>query len=139
MPAMLEVSQCLVRDSTLALPDNHLAWVTALETSYGEEPHVVKRGCVLERDMKFGSKYLRDPSLRRRAWERNFFSQKSRTADLTSLLKVCLVGGLLRKVIGWGSRYFREIFWISRNQEWEEGFAEASMFLAWEAMTLSPP
>ena len=40
MPALLEVSQCLVRDSTLALPDNHLAWVTALETSYGEEPEV---------------------------------------------------------------------------------------------------
>ena len=67
MPALLDMSQCLVRDSTRALPDNHLDWMTALETSYGEEPHVVNKGCVPERDMKFGSKYFKDASLRRKA------------------------------------------------------------------------
>ena len=31
---------------------------------------------------------------------------------LVSFLKVCFVGGLLRKVIRWGRRYFKEIFCI---------------------------
>jgi hypothetical protein len=96
-------------------PERYLAWMTAFETSYGEESQVVKRGWVLERDMKFGSNYFRDPSFKMKAWERKCFSQKSRTADLTSLLKVCLVGWESRKVIRWGSRYLREIFLISRN------------------------
>ena len=44
MPSLLDMSQCLVRDSTLARPDKYLAWMTAFLTSYGEESHVVKRG-----------------------------------------------------------------------------------------------
>ena len=100
IPSLLLMSQCLVRDSTLALPERNLAWVTALETSYGDVPQVVKRGWVVERDMKLGWKYFKDRSVKRSASARSFFSQKSMTADLTSLLKVCLGGGLLRNVIG---------------------------------------
>ena len=48
------------------------------------------------------------------------------------------VGGLSRKVIGWGKRYFREIFWSSRSQDLEDGLAEASIFLAWLEIMLSP-
>ena len=48
------------------------------------------------------------------------------------------MGGLSRKVIGWGSKYFREIFWSSRSQDLEDGLAEASMFLACLAMMFSP-
>ena len=44
MPPLLDKSQCLVRDSTLARPNKYLAWITAFLTSYGEESHVVKRG-----------------------------------------------------------------------------------------------
>ena len=72
---LLVMSQCLVRDSTRAQPDKNLAWITAFETSYGEVPQVVKRGWVLERDMKVGSKYLRDASLRKLASALSFFSQ----------------------------------------------------------------
>ena len=110
MPSMLDKSQYLVRDSTLALPDKYLAWMTAFLTSYGEEPHVVKRGCVLERDMKLGSKYLREPSFKNAASVRYFLSQKSRTADFTSFLNGSFFGGEFRNVIGWGRRYFNEIF-----------------------------
>ena len=39
MRALLDMSQCLVRDSTYAL-----AWYTAFDTWYGEEPHVEKIG-----------------------------------------------------------------------------------------------
>ena len=60
-------------------------------------------------------------------------------ADLTSFLKIDLEGGLLRNVMGWGRRYLREILWSSRNQDFEEGLAEAKTFLAWFARILFPP
>ena len=75
MPSLLVLSQCLVRDSTLARPDNHLAWMTAFDTSYGEVPQVEKMGWVVERDMKVGSKYFKDASLRKLASALSFFSQ----------------------------------------------------------------
>ena len=71
----LFLSQCLVRDSTLARPDKALACITAFDNSYGEDPQVRKMGWVRERDIKFGLKYLRDLSLRKNAWPRSFFSQ----------------------------------------------------------------
>ena len=51
IPSLLLLSQCLVRDSTRARPDSHLAWTTALETSYGAVPQEVKRGWVVDKDM----------------------------------------------------------------------------------------
>ena len=75
MPSLLLISQCLVRDSTLARPERNLAWMTAFETSYGDVPHVVKRGWVVDRDMKLGSKYFKDDSFRKLASARSFFSQ----------------------------------------------------------------
>ena len=99
-PSLLDMSQYLVRDYTLALPERNLAWTTAFDNSLREEPHVEKFGWLVVRDMKSGLKYLRD-----RAWPRCFFSQKSKTADLTISLKEVLEGGFWRKVIGWGRRY----------------------------------
>ena len=50
-PSLLELSQCLVRASTLALPDKYRACTTALETWYGELPQEEYKGWEMERDM----------------------------------------------------------------------------------------
>ena len=129
-PSLLDMSQCLVRDSTLARPDKNLAWTTAFDTSYGAVPQVTNMGWVVVRDIKAGLKYLREDLFRKEASARSFLSQKSRTAVFTIFLKDCLEGGLSRKVIGWGRRYFRESFLISRNHDFEDGLAETKEFLA---------
>ena len=89
-----------------------------------------KIGCVEDKDMNSGMKYLRDLSRRNIASPRSLCSQKSITEDFTRFLKVNLEGGLLRNVIGWGRRYLRDILCNSRNQDFEEGLAEAKTFLA---------
>ena len=61
------------RDATLALPERNLVKVTALETSLGDVPQVVKRGWVVERDMKLGWKYFKLSNAREA--RRNVFIQ----------------------------------------------------------------
>ena len=75
IPSLLRMSLYLVRDLTLALPDKYCACTTALKISYGFDPHVVKIGWVLERLMKHGLKYFREPSLIKRVWPHSFCSQ----------------------------------------------------------------
>ena len=50
-PSLFEGSQCLVRVSTLALPERYLACKAAFDTSYDEPAQVEKIGWGLERDM----------------------------------------------------------------------------------------
>ena len=73
LPSLLCMSECLVRDSTLALPERNLVKVTALETSLGDVPQVVKRGWVVERNMKLGWKYFKLSNAREA--RRNVFIQ----------------------------------------------------------------
>ena len=116
------LSQCLVKDSTLARPERNLACTVALTTWKGEPPHVVKIGWVVDKDIKAGLKNSREDNID--ACVRSLSCQWSRTAAFTSLLKENLDGGFSRKVIGCGKLYSRNIPCTCRNQDLEEALAE---------------
>ena len=129
IPALLFV-QCRESLSVTYLPDNILAWITALWISYGFVPHVNQIGWGAVKDINSGLKYLREFSLKLVASVRKWVSQWSTTLDFTSFLYASLVGGSWSSEMGDARLYMRQRSLICRNQDPEDGFAKINWYTA---------
>ena len=114
------------RESVRYRPDKNFACMIALLTSNELFAHVVHSGWVLERDINWGWKYLRE--VNGKAVFRSFCSQKSHTLDFINFLNACFDMGFSRRVSGCGRRYFavNDLMWT--NQDLDESFETVRMY-----------